>query len=490
MTDVLEPTDRAGRSAGRGDHRGVTPAAEPVPDRALVASERRVTMEGERLVSWVAAAANVGAGLIHFAYAQEHLSEEASHGAFFLVAGWSQLALAFALGVRAAPRRAWAAVCVAVNGGIIGVWLASRTVGVPGSDPESVGLADIASTALEALAVLAALVLVLGTVARARIARPGFGALGVAGLLLGGLVTASVTPAIAGGHGHSAGGHDEGPGAEAAHGHGGATADADWQETRLAALYGYQDEATILDFRQANIDYVTERIETIQADFLATLPPEEAERRVGEFVEWSVDNALQGENGASQGNEMAMHSHGPSEWVPIESAEDQAALQAQLQEAGEVIGEFPTAADAVAGGYMQVTPYVPGIGAHYLSIPRLTDGEFVPGEPEMLLYNGNEPTSELVGLSYGMWGEQPPEGFVGPNDTWHTHPSLCTVGGTFVVGPDHTTPEMCASIGGEKGNGGRMHMTHLWQVPGWESSWGLFSGENPRVNLVTTDFNK
>ena len=79
----------------------------------------------------------------------------------------------------------------------------------------------------------------------------------------------------------------------------------------------------------------------------------------------------------------------------------------------------------MAAGYIQVTPYVPGIGAHYLNIGRLTDGKFKPGEPEMLLYNGNEPTSELVGLSYGVLGDDPPEGFVGPNDVWHVHPSLC-----------------------------------------------------------------
>ena len=30
-------------------------------------------------------------------------------------------------------------------------------------------------------------------------------------------------------------------------------------------------------------------------------------------------------------------------------------------------------------------------------------------------------------------------------------------------------------------------MAHLWQVPGWESSWGLFSGENPALNLATSD---
>ena len=28
---------------------------------------------------------------------------------------------------------------------------------------------------------------------------------------------------------------------------------------------------------------------------------------------------------------------------------------------------------------------------------------------------------------------------------------------------------------------------HLWQVPGWESAWGLFSGESPQINVATTD---
>ena len=55
-------------------------------------------------------------------------------------------------------------------------------------------------------------------------------------------------------------------------------------------------------------------------------------------------------------------------------------------------------------------------------------------------------------------------------------------------GPDHTPEDMCASVGGEKGMRRRaMQMAHLWQVPGWESPWGLFSGENPSLNMVTTD---
>jgi hypothetical protein len=106
----------------------------------------------------------------------------------------------------------------------------------------------------------------------------------------------------------------------------------------------------------------------------------------------------------------------------------------------------------------------------------------------MLLYNGNSPSSALVGLSYGWLGDEPPDGFVGPNDQWHVHPQLCIVG-TLVVGPDSTPEELCDSVGGRKGMGfdHPMWMGHLWQVPGWESAWGIFSGENPAINLATND---
>jgi hypothetical protein len=64
--------------------------------------------------------------------------------------------------------------------------------------------------------------------------------------------------------------------------------------------------------------------------------------------------------------------------------------------------------------------------------------------------------------------------------------------GGLVVGPDHTPEELCRSIGAEKGRqfGSSLWMAHLWQVPGWESPWGLFSGENPVVNLATSDIGR
>jgi hypothetical protein len=474
---------------------GATAAPEVEAGGATTeASSRPGWVPADDILSWAGAVANLGAAVIHFAYAQVHLDEEASHGAFFLGAGWVQLVLALGLGLRARPRRLWTAASVAVNLGIVGVWVVSRTVGVPGSDPESVGLADITATGLAVVAVLVGAVVLMGTVATQSAPRPGPAAIGLTALLVGGLVTASVTPAVAGGHGHEAGGHGHDmagmEGMEGMEGmdHGHAGAGDDFAAARLEALYGYQSAEKVEEFRQVNIEYLSEQLRT-RSSYLRGLPEAERESRIAEFAAWSVDNALLDEVVVAEADE-SMHSHGPSEWIPIEGAEDQAALQQQLRESGSVIGKFPTAADAMAGGYRQVTPYVPGIGAHYLNFDLLTDGEFAPGEPEMLLYNGNDPTSELVGLSYGLLSETAPEGFVGENDIWHQHPSLCLIDGAFVVGPDHTSEEMCASVGGRKGLGGEMQMAHVWQVPGWESSWGLFSGENPSLNMVTTDVGK
>lgn len=180
-----------------------------------------------------------------------------------------------------------------------------------------------------------------------------------------------------------------------------------------------------------------------------------------------------------------MHAHGPSEWQPIADPDDLLTLQEQLALGGEVIDRLPTVADAEAAGYRQIAPYVPGMAVHYIGAGL--DGSFDPAEPEMLLYNGTDPTSRLVGLSYVALAPQPPEGFVGPNDVWHNHPGLCMVGG-FVVGLDGTPEDLCESIGGEINEGlANLQMLHLWQVPGWESPWGLFSGENPAINIVTSD---
>src|SRR5262245_3319476 len=447
----------------------------------------------------LAALAMLGSAIIHFAFAPEHLSEQTSHGVFFLVVGWAQLLGAAALAFGWRPQRAWLYGTAAFNLGVAAVWLVSRTAGVPGEEPEAVGFPDSLATGLEVFAAVAALAVVLGWARMPAERRPRLGLTAVPLVALVAVVSASVVPALGGGHAHGEGGHDEhgsgtAEGETAAGGHGdhGAAAEGadDFAATRIAALTGYLPQSELDRIRQVNRDYLATQIRN-RSRKLAGLSEDEREARINAFTDWPVDNALDAENGnasASEGDSPSMHSHGPSVWQDLENPADLLKLQGELQVAGTVIAAMPTAADAVAAGYMQVTPYVPGIGAHYLNVGKLLDGTFKPGEPEMLLYNGNDPTSVLVGLRHAVIGADPPEGFTGPNDVWHVHPSLCIVGG-FVVGPDQTPDELCDSIGGSKGRtfGESMWMAHLWQVPGWESSWGLFSGGNPALNLATSD---
>ena len=115
MTDLLEPTDREGPV---GDETRCDGGERMAPGPVRV--DRRALPVPDAL-RWAGAAANLGAALIHFAYAPAHFGEEASHGAFFLAVGWAQLALALGLALHAAPRRAWAGASVLVNAGVIGV---------------------------------------------------------------------------------------------------------------------------------------------------------------------------------------------------------------------------------------------------------------------------------------------------------------------------------------------------------------------------------
>ena len=445
----------------------------------------------------LAAVAMLGAAVIHFAFAPDHLSEQTSHGVFFLVVGWAQLLGAAALAFSWRPLRAWLLGTAGVNAAVAALWLLTRTAGLPGEEAEPVGFPDALASGLEVVAALAALAVAFDWLVDREVRRPALAVTGVPVVAMVAVVTASVVPSMGGGHAHGEGeGHDDhgvdGTGEMAAgHEHGGATGGGgdEWNARRIAALTGYLPDVEAERYRALNAEFLSEQIRA-RSETLGDLPEAEREERIAEFVDWSVDHALEAEQDAASSGEPTMHSHGITEWQDLTDPAEQTALQAELQVAGQVIAAMPTAADAVAAGYFQVTPYVPGIGAHYLNVRLLSGDGFDPAKPEMLLYNGNEPTSELVGLSYAVLGDEAPEGFVGPNDEWHVHPSLCIVG-VLVVGPDSTPDDMCASIGGHKGMpfDKPMWMGHLWQVPGWESPWGLFSGENPVVNLATADLN-
>ena len=168
--------------------------------------------------------------------------------------------------------------------------------------------------------------------------------------------------------------------------------------------------------------------------------------------------------------------------VPLTSTDD-ATLRGQLAQADAVAKRYPTVADALAAGYMQSTPYVPCIGAHYTNIglARLFD----PARPSELLYDGTEPNSKIVGLSYLVYnpGGLPPAGFAGLNDHWHQHNAnggLC-LRHEFVVGSEATSRAQCAALGGRKTLLTDIWMLHAWVVPGLACTWGVFSGECPAL---------
>jgi hypothetical protein len=194
--------------------------------------------------------------------------------------------------------------------------------------------------------------------------------------------------------------------------------------------------------------------------------------------------------GEIQGNKSLQnvshdHGHG-SVVVPDQPLDDatRAQLGKQLEVARATAMAFPTVADATRAGYIEVTPFVPLIGAHYLN-PAYVDGTFDPTHPEMLLYDGTNPDSKIVGLSYfvsSRAGE--PAGFAGPNDHWHQHIGLC-IRGHLVVGGEKLTADQCLARGGKKIALADMWMVHVWAVPGWDSPQGVFSPEHQ--DLLTTD---
>ena len=94
------------------------------------------------------------------------------------------------------------------------------------------------------------------------------------------------------------------------------------------------------------------------------------------------------------------------------------------------------------------------------------DDVFDPAQPEFLQYNGNGPTAQLVGMSYYVRTDTglPPEGFVGNNDWWHHHPTLCLDRTTAVASSPNISDSACASRNGVNVYLDDYYMLHVWLV--------------------------
>jgi hypothetical protein len=399
-----------------------------------------------RYLGWFLVALSLGAGVIHFAVSGGHFDVGWVHGAFFAVVAWLQVSWAVAAIVR--PTRRLLVAGIVGNLVVIVTWLMSRIWGVPiGPDswtPEDVSLADGLATGFEVGIVLISGAVLLRPALAQQSLRPtlGIAGLGISGLAVAIASTVALSPSFASEHHHG----DE---ASMAHEHG-AGAESDGAHAEGAGHAAGHTNAII------------------QAD---------------------GNSACEQSGVANEGN--SGHGHrGPVPFTPMDQ-ETQAQYRVQVQEAYDAAARFPTVADAEAGGYRRITPYVPCIAAHYIKNSALGN-PFDPSEPEILLYEGTDPGSGIVGLSFLQFSDpdQSPEGFAGELDPWHIHEQLCIGGsGGGVVGDESTSDEECTERGGRVVPLDNLWMSHMWPVAGWESRWGLFSSEHPDLGGSVGDIN-
>jgi hypothetical protein len=401
------------------------------------------------VLRWVVAALMLGSGAIHFAMMGEHAGVSWTHGLFFATAGWLQLGLAAMIGFR--PTKPVITLGIVLNVALLTVWLLTRTVGIAiGGDgtPEAWGKVDGLCAVFEGLAILASAGLLSKSISRRPLsASVGFAGVGVILVVVAVLTSIIFSPAAVkvSASGVSADGHDHGAGGETAAG-------------------GHVHSAPI--------------------------GPAGLVDTGNGFV---VTGALTGDSPCERsgpaasagqvGKDAEGHEHrGPFKQESLTRDEMQQ-LAAEQTIARGVALQFPTVASAEAVGYRKSTVFVPCIGAHYTKTSLA--GSFNPATPSELLYDGTNPDSKIVGLSYLVFHlNGPPDGFTGPNDRWHQHNfngGLCIGAGGVVVGNEKTSPAQCAKLGGSKVKLDNIWMLHDWIVPGFECTWGPFAGECPEL---------
>jgi hypothetical protein len=470
------------------------------------------------------------AGVVHLVMVPQHAQLGALEGWAFAIMGWVQVLSAVALIAR--PSRRLLEAIVVFNLGVIAIWVWSRTAGLPvgahAGEPENAATADQLTTLFEGLLVVGSGALIWRPQLGAKITDSVLAVVSIIPVLALVATSFALADPETATHAHTdaelaAGGHDHGAGLSSHDVEMAALASqrcdldinpaAYWNETTLAGIdnvmggnhidgasdgHGHGGTTTGVEIQGSpELDKLIaattkEGGETKDAAVVVELS-NVSDETYTEWLKWlpsySGSGAHTSTGSASGDDHHGMGGHlGPQPWQAMTDPAQCAQLRDELALARETALQYPTAADATAAGWVRVTPYVPGIAAHYMNFGYV-DGVFEITEPEMLLYDGDGPEASIIGLSYYVIHDsdtEPTQGFTGPNDHFHRHTGLCVgVGG--VIGDSTTTAEECAAIGGRKAEGSGGWMNHVWIVPGCESPWGMFSGASPLLDRTLAE---
>jgi hypothetical protein len=395
---------------------------DDAPGVTVVAPER----PRQPAFRWTMAALSLAAGGIHLAMVPSHWGGSAIEGIAFAAVGWFQVVAGVVLLIGGA-RTAVIRLLVVANLGFLGVWVVSRTWGLPFGEhsghPHDAGFVDLTCVAFQAALVLAALAVLRRPSAAAWSARTRYGA-AIVPLAVIGLATAALASPSARDHADASHGtHAHGEGAAAADGH------ADHEDSDADVASG-----------------------------LAAL--QNGHQHGGGVVE--IDDATQ----AALSVQLAETTRLIAKYPTIAEAE-----AAGYRRAGPFSPGLGT--------------HYSAFGGHGEDSLKGANGEVMS---PTLIYDGTAPESPIAGFMYSMFGktDAPPEGFVGPNDHWHYHSKVCIVFKNGVIEAplgadrDDVTTAMCDEYGGTLiENTG--YMVHVWTVPGYESPRGTFSEVNPKI---------
>lgn len=164
------------------------------------------------------------------------------------------------------------------------------------------------------------------------------------------------------------------------------------------------------------------------------------------------------EAGMSEGS---AHFHGTEIAVTPEQLEAASAFYLNVKAS---TAKWEDVSRAMADGYVQITPDLPGIAAHFVNFEYNSDRDLMnPEHPEILLYSKRmDGTWRLVGAMFSseVASDEPPS-FFGPLDVWHRHENLC-----FTAGAQVSVKNSAAEcVNGLFVKTGAWNL-HVWTAPG------------------------